>query len=168
MYGILKAKAHSNSPITDEKTGKPLTLRSVDPDSGSAGELAYRFVGPAAERHMEMFSVDPATGVLYQRSNVSMVAQNEISLTLEVSDRGTPLARTADALVRIRIRPNEASTGPPPCFSPSANPITASVFLPTYEGAEIARFSATEPDFNNSVSFSGYLNRFRMAQECSY
>lgn len=153
MHGILKSKAPPNSPVIDEKTGKPLTLRSVDPDSGSAGEATYTFVGPWAERYSEIFSIDQAVGVLYQRSNVPIPSQSEMILNVEISDRGVPLVRTADALVRIRLRFDEAVNEAPPHFSPSANPLVASIFLPTYEGAEIARFTAIDPDFNDTVSF---------------
>lgn len=158
MYGVIKPSTSAeNSPVIDEETGKSLTLPSIDPDLGLAGDVTYTFVGPWAERYSETFMIDQSTGVLYHKSTISTFQLKEMILNVELTDRGVPLIRTADALIRIRVRFAEAVNEAAPQFPPSGNPLIASVFLPTYEGAEVAHFNAIDPDFNDTVSFFSIL-----------
>ncbi|CDS40649.1 fat cadherin tumor suppressor [Echinococcus multilocularis] len=168
MTGVIMENASANSPVVDTVSGQPLALRPVDPDAGSAGEVSFRFVGPGAESHAELFAIDSASSTLYQRlggyeSRAAM--RRHALLTLEVADHGMPHARTADALVRVHVRLDDDANDSPPYFPSSANPLVASVALPTYEGAEIARFTALDPDINDSVTYyigegesSGYFS----------
>uniref|UniRef100_A0A158R7Q9 Cadherin domain-containing protein n=1 Tax=Taenia asiatica TaxID=60517 RepID=A0A158R7Q9_TAEAS len=165
MTGMIMENA---SAVVDTVSGQPLALPSTDPDVGSAGEVSFRFVGPGAEGHAKVFAIDSASSTLHRRlggRELRAAMGRHALLTLEVADRGMPYARTADALVRVHVRLDDDTNDSPPYFPPSANPLIASIVLPTYEGAEVARFTAFDPDLNDSVTYyigesesSGYFS----------
>lgn len=154
MTGMIMENA---SAVVDTVSGQPMVLRSIDPDAGPAGEVSFRFVGPGAEGHAKLFAIDSISSTLHRRlggRELRAALGRHALLTLEVADRGMPHARTADALVRVHVSLDADTNDSPPYFPPSANPLIASIVLPTYEGAEVARFTALDPDLNDSVRFS--------------
>ncbi|VDM31294.1 unnamed protein product [Hydatigera taeniaeformis] len=168
LTGSITANASPNSAVIDTRTGHPLALRPIDPDAGLAGEVTFRFVGPGAEGYAELFSIDPTSSILQWRlggRQPRAAMGRHALLTLEMADRAMPHARTADALVRVSVRLDDDTNDSPPYFPPSSNPLIASIVLPTYEGAQIAKFTALDPDLNDSVTYyisesesSGYFS----------
>ena len=155
LSGVIRRGSNPNSLVMDEAGGQPLRLRSTDPDTGQAGEVTYRFIGPGAEAYSGLLIIDSKTGVIRLRSEVDALVMKRPThlLTIEAADRGEPIARTSDALIRVRIRFDDCDgmNIAPPHFPSSTNPLVVSIFLPTYQGAKIARFTAVGPNLNNFV-----------------
>ncbi len=137
-------------PIFSDADDLPLVIHPTDPDVGLAGEPAFRFVGPRADLHEELFSIDPSTGILRLKGRVDRENAQGHLLTIDISDRGEPKSLTSDALVRVRVRVLDENDSPPR-FEEDANPTVSRVMLPSYAGAAIAQFRAIDPDLNDMV-----------------
>ncbi|VDD74274.1 unnamed protein product [Mesocestoides corti] len=151
MAGVIFESALPMVPVQTEGGRKALTIRPVDPDLGPAGQPSFKFVGPAADLHDEVFGIDPNTGILHLKGKLDRETVPEYLLTIEVADQGEPISLTSDALLRVRVRILDVNDSPPQFID--FNPVVANVFLPQYEGAEVARFYAVDPDLNDLITY---------------
>lgn len=162
MSGVIRDSC-PNSAVLDETTNQPLKIRSIDPDLGRSGEVTYRFTGPGAEVHSGFFIIDSKTGVLRLRSKIDQVEMRPsvYLLTIEATDQGEPVVRAADSLIRVRVRFDDSNRVniAPLHFPATSNPLVVNIFLPTYQDAEIARFTAISPNNDNFVS---YFYKFKL------
>lgn len=154
LEGSVSEFAAPSTPVVNDVNFLPLVIRPDDPDLGLAGQPLFRFVGPQAGVHEELFAINPNTGILELKGRLDREAAAEHLLTLEISDMGEPLHLMSDALLRVRVRVQDVNDSPPKFLE--SNPTIARVMLPSYAGAEVATFSAVDPDLNDSVSSTGF------------
>ena len=67
-----------------------------DLDSGTNGEIKYSLTND----NMNLFKIDPATGVITLRDTISLVRQDSHTITVTATDKGTP-SKTGQAVVIV-------------------------------------------------------------------
>lgn len=149
LTGVISEGARPGSLVMSDSTSfttpTPLRIPVSDPDTGLAGEVSYHLI----DNTSSLFSVEPHSGRLRLIGELDREEREEYLLTIAVMDGGL---RSGDAWARVRIRVTDVNNSPPEFIAPL--PSVATVNLPTFEHALVAKFRARDPDVNDTVTFS--------------
>ena len=130
-----------------------LSLSVTDNDSGSNGELVYFITHQSLP---EVFSIDKDNGSIYINKELSLEEEEEeeITVSLLVTDRGSPTPRSSTSNVFINIYKDNIN---PPIFTqPNGYSLSIDETLPV--GSDVLMVSAVDPDRNQTDSNAVYYS----------
>ncbi|XP_055053276.2 protocadherin Fat 3a isoform X1 [Misgurnus anguillicaudatus] len=139
-HGSISEGAGLNSVVQSDNE-QPLVIRATDADRNHNALLVYQIMEESARR---FFAVDAGTGSIRTIAQLDHETTPTIRFHVNVRDSGHPqLSAEQPAEVTIEVQDvNDC----PPKFSQDS--YEAVLLLPTYEGVEALRVSATDPDSN--------------------
>nr|XP_055053279.1 protocadherin Fat 3a isoform X4 [Misgurnus anguillicaudatus] len=139
-HGSISEGAGLNSVVQSDNE-QPLVIRATDADRNHNALLVYQIMEESARR---FFAVDAGTGSIRTIAQLDHETTPIIRFHVNVRDSGHPqLSAEQPAEVTIEVQDvNDC----PPKFSQDS--YEAVLLLPTYEGVEALRVSATDPDSN--------------------
>ncbi|XP_030621275.1 protocadherin alpha-3-like [Chanos chanos] len=79
-----------------------IQVNATDLDDGSNGEVFYAFGNDVDSKLLEVFHLDPTTGVITVKGELDFEEQNNYEIDIRASDRG-PVPLTADKSVIVNI-----------------------------------------------------------------
>uniref|UniRef100_A0A672QV40 Protocadherin Fat 3-like n=1 Tax=Sinocyclocheilus grahami TaxID=75366 RepID=A0A672QV40_SINGR len=139
-HGSISEGAGLNSVVQSDN-GQPLVIRASDTDRNHNALLVYQIMEESARR---FFAVDAGTGSIRTIAQLDHETTPTFSFHVNVRDSGHPqLSAEHPAEVTIEVQDvNDC----PPKFSQDS--YEAVLLLPTYEGVEALKVSATDTDGN--------------------
>ncbi|XP_064481302.1 fat-like cadherin-related tumor suppressor homolog isoform X2 [Ornithodoros turicata] len=141
--GVVSEAAEPGSVVLTEGNA-PLVVTAEDEDSELNALLTFEIVEVWARKQ---FKVDPNTGALSIVTKLDREAVSSYSFTVQVSDTGRPKLAARNP-VPIHINVTDVNDTPPHFDHQYYN---ATLLLPTYQGVQIAKVRATDPDLESPL-----------------
>ncbi|XP_038848520.1 protocadherin alpha-3-like [Salvelinus namaycush] len=95
---LYKTQIPENVPIGT----KLFTVNATDADEGTNGEIVYSLRNKDQERILDIFEIDPNSGVITVKSNIDFEERKAFEIRVEASDRGQP-PMTAHCKVLVEV-----------------------------------------------------------------
>ncbi|XP_074646658.1 neural-cadherin-like [Tubulanus polymorphus] len=97
LHGFVEEGANRGTPV--------LTIEATDPDNGLNGSVIYSILQSPRENGQNIFVIEPGNNLI--KTNIDGIkrdATGQYSLTVQATDRGTPMQRSATASVTITVK----------------------------------------------------------------
>ncbi|KAI3351741.1 hypothetical protein L3Q82_020581 [Scortum barcoo] len=83
---LYKTRIYENTPVGTAV----ITLNATDADEGTNGEIVYSLRSKGQDRVLEIFHIDPITGVITVRANVDYEEYPAFEIRVEANDKAQP------------------------------------------------------------------------------
>ncbi len=120
-------------------TRSPLVVKATDGDSGVNSLLRFEILENEARR---FFAIDESTGAVRTVATLDHEERRSFSFNVRVSDMGSPRL-VSETTTRVDVDVGDENDSPPRFLRRDFSEI---LLLPTFQGVEVLRLEATDPD----------------------